>query len=211
MFFRDWYTYVHCDGMTVDEYDFRIVDDNTVSCYIASEAGKNFAVKWYNDLDRPASAECYMDGQRMGTSNVDPGKSGARNGVRTDASYKQYFQFAPLDTTDDDDIANPDDPSNNTLGIIEVRIYRIRYSYEPYRPRLRPRARDLADRPPVHERSKKAGTHCVRLGEGKWCEPLDHIPAGPRRIYVDDQQHPYIRFIFRYQPRAMLQAHGIIP
>lgn len=40
MFFKDWYTSVHCDGGTVNEYDFRIVDDQTVSCYIPSEAGK---------------------------------------------------------------------------------------------------------------------------------------------------------------------------
>ena len=40
MFFKDWYTHVHCDGDIVKEYNFRIVDDHTVSCYIPSEAGR---------------------------------------------------------------------------------------------------------------------------------------------------------------------------
>ena len=47
----------------------------------------------------PASAQCYMDGRYMGNSTVESGSSGARNGIRTDACYKQYFQFASLDTT----------------------------------------------------------------------------------------------------------------
>ncbi|KAH9933774.1 uncharacterized protein B0H18DRAFT_981943 [Fomitopsis serialis] len=209
MFFKDWHTFIHCDGDLVDEFDFRIVDDNTVSCYIPSEAGKSFAVRWQNDLYIAAAAECFMDGQRMGSSNVDPGERGARNGVRTNGDYKQYFQFAPLATTDDDDVADPDDPMINNLGVIEVRVYRIRYSHEVFRPNNRHRPQEFAERPPVHERSKKAGTHCVRLGEGKWFEPTAH--SGPRRIYIDNRKHPYIRFIFRYQPRAMLQAQGIIP
>ncbi|EPS95253.1 hypothetical protein FOMPIDRAFT_162455 [Fomitopsis schrenkii] len=95
---------------------------------------------------------------------------------------------------------------------MEVRVYRIRFSDEPYRrPGRRHHPREVAEQAPVHERSKKAGSHCVKLGDGKWCEPLDGATAGPRKVYIDDVQHPYIRFIFRYQPRAMLQAHGIIP
>ncbi|KAI0732758.1 hypothetical protein C8Q72DRAFT_882111 [Fomitopsis betulina] len=210
MFFKDWETSVYCDGDMIDEYDFRIVDDETVSCYIPSEAGKNFAVKWRSDLRMPASAQCYMDGHYMGNSTVEPGRSGARNGIRTDACYKQYFQFASLATTDDDDAADPEDPSINSIGVIEVRVYRVRFSHEPYRLDRHPRPRGVADRTAVHERSKKAGSHCVKLGDGKWCEPLGGTDPGPRRVYIDGIQHPYIRFIFRYQPRAMLQAHGII-
>ena len=40
-----------------------------------------------------------MDGRFMGNSTVEPRASGLRNGIRTDACYKQYFQFASLDTT----------------------------------------------------------------------------------------------------------------
>lgn len=35
----------------------------------------------------------------MGNSTVEAWMSGARNGIRTDACYKQYFQFASLDIT----------------------------------------------------------------------------------------------------------------
>ncbi|PIL23299.1 hypothetical protein GSI_14609 [Ganoderma sinense ZZ0214-1] len=60
----------------------------------------------------------------------------------------------------------------------------------------------------VNERSKKAGVHCVSLGANRQV-PLSKTqssstPLNPREGNV-------AKFIFRYRPRGLLQAQGIIP
>lgn len=120
----------------------------------------------------------------MGCSRTGPGRRGSRWGIRTDADVRQPFQFAPLILTgrqdsdsrtclhlscplflnvaflvDDDEIADPDDGSVANLGIIEVRVYRVTQSFQPRMSEYK--TRPAPERVPVHERSKKAGTHVV--------------------------------------------------
>ncbi|CCL98219.1 uncharacterized protein FIBRA_00213 [Fibroporia radiculosa] len=208
MYFKRWETIIHCDGVPIEEYAFRIVDDYTVSCYIASEAGKSFSVHWKNHLSMIASADCYMDGHCMGCSRTPPEKKGSRWGIRTNTDVRQPFQFTPLTLTDNDEIASPDDPSIDNLGIIEVKVCRVRISRRP--PKHHHRKHPVPAHTPIHERSKKAGTHCVSLGEAIRCAPHSSS-AYPQYKYLDNPKHPYIRFIFHYRPRALLQAQGIIP
>ncbi|OBZ67481.1 hypothetical protein A0H81_12562 [Grifola frondosa] len=56
----------------------------------------------------------------------------------------------------------------------------------------------------VHESSKKAGAHCIRLGEAKV-----HKVKRIRTRTLDKQ--PYATFIFRFRSKEMLQAQGIMP
>ncbi|GBE83794.1 predicted protein [Sparassis crispa] len=207
MYYKNWETTIYCDGYPVDEYCARIENSTTVSCWIPSEAGKKFEVHWRNELDEVASADCYMDGRCMGCSATMPWRRGRRWGVRTGAETFSPYQFTPLVVTDDEDVANPDACGIEDLGVVEVRVCRVVHEYrrfaKPYRPRYFP------ERGPIHERSKKAGTHCVSLGDGVRCPP--HTSPPTKVVYLDRQDRPYIRFIFRYRPRALLQAEGIMP
>ncbi|EED81411.1 predicted protein [Postia placenta Mad-698-R] len=211
MHHKRWDTLVYIDGDPAEEHHFRFENENTVSCYIASEAGKRFSVQWRSDLSMTASVNCFMDGVCMGGSKTDPGRNGSRWYVKTDDNIRYPFMFAPLVLTDDDGIADPDDVSAESIGIIEVAVHRVRFSGYPWRHTPKPRPMP-ADRAPVHERSKKAGAHCVSLGDGfKGADPPDAGQPSPRVIYIDPPADPYIRFIFYYKPREVLQADGIMP
>ncbi|KAI0935003.1 hypothetical protein AcV7_003921 [Taiwanofungus camphoratus] len=150
-----------------------------------------------------------MDGRCMGCSLTLPGHDGSRWGVRTDAEVRQPYQFAPLVLTDNDSVANPDGSGNDNLGVIEVRVRRAtirRRGGSHGRPKYRVNA--IPERGPIHERSKKAGVHCVSLGEGIRCAPHKHRY---KVNCVDPVDRPLIRFVFRYRPKELLQAQGIIP
>ncbi|KZT01225.1 uncharacterized protein LAESUDRAFT_731445 [Laetiporus sulphureus 93-53] len=206
MFYKDWSATIYCDGEPAEEYKFCIESDDTASCYIASEAGKKFEVHWKNELEGLASADCYMDGRCVGCATTKPGKKGRRLGCRTGAESRQPFQFAALQLTDNEDLANPDDLSVGAIGIIELRVHRVRYSRKSKREGYR--AKDAPACGLVHERSKKAGAHCVSFGERIKCPPIRAIPV---IRYLDKKNKPYVRFIFRYKSREMLQAEEIIP
>jgi len=63
---------------------------------------------------------------------------------------------------------------------------------------------------PVHEKSKKGGSHIVALGNAE----VARKPQTGRLIkwkHVDGEDKPCGTFIFRYRPLDVLQANGIAP
>ncbi|GJE94866.1 hypothetical protein PsYK624_110420 [Phanerochaete sordida] len=54
---------------------------------------------------------------------------------------------------------------------------------------------------PVHERSKKAGVHCVSFGRERRVGGTSH---GVSCTYRDTLDQPYCKFVFRYRSRDML-------
>jgi len=172
-----------------------------VSCWIASEAGKEFTVVWLeHQADFPNAGFLYLDGCPVRavsrSKGFHEGPSVFRD-VAVSASLAAPYLFSPLIVTDDDTYL--DSSSSSSVGEITLHIYRA----------TAPVATDkdeygvLPQRPKVHERSKKAVVHQVNYGN----ETI--VPK--RKMYDMKVIERLVTFIFKYRPLEMLQANEIAP
>ncbi|TBU59466.1 hypothetical protein BD310DRAFT_925183 [Dichomitus squalens] len=157
--------WITCDGHQLAEFGAEPSRSSprTLACYIPSEAGKTFAFNWKSTMTLPSGVylryDFTIDGSSAGAQwSYQWEKPGSRWGVRTCLTLRRPFTFAPLTTTDDDAVCN--DTEAMDLGTIQVRVWRGRS-----KPIADPTgsAEYIAFTPTsiVHERSKKAGVHCV--------------------------------------------------
>ncbi|KAI0920837.1 hypothetical protein AcW1_005002 [Taiwanofungus camphoratus] len=201
---RDLSVSIVCDGKDLDEYDVAVMDERPVVCFIASEAGKTFLISARNFLeDEVVTFHCHMDGSHKQGRLCDPGKQQFSEGPRTSPSTYTPYCFTELSTTDDENIADPDDATLSALGCIEIRAMRVRRKYT----KAFTKRRETQEHGSVHERSKMAGAHCVSLGGEIECNPGSRLKVK----YIDPKTYPWATFKFLYRSRAMLQAQGIIP
>ncbi|RPD61428.1 hypothetical protein L227DRAFT_574493 [Lentinus tigrinus ALCF2SS1-6] len=194
-----------CDGQALPEYSSTSTGRNS-TCLIPSRAGESFVVRYRNHGHELVRFDVRMDGSPAGKRVCWPRKKGSTSGVRTGPETLQLFQFSSLVTTDDDDAPNLDDDSR--LGVIHVTVFRI-----SSRHRVRPSApghrhSEFRSVGVVHERSKKAGAHCVSLGHARQVEPRSAVEW---KMSVDPREDPLATFTFHYKPEAVLQAEGVIP
>ncbi|EPQ60635.1 hypothetical protein GLOTRDRAFT_135285, partial [Gloeophyllum trabeum ATCC 11539] len=108
--------------------------------------------------------------------------------------------FSSLDLTDDDAYLG-DIASVQKLGEIKLEIWRVQLGETTSRFVSRGPPKDRK----VHERTKKAGSHSVKLG--------DEVPCTKtrQRNVVKLDRVPVVTFIFRYNPIEVLRANGIAP
>ncbi|KAI0702805.1 hypothetical protein C8T65DRAFT_831091 [Cerioporus squamosus] len=200
--------WITCDGESLPEYQVQVEGDGkTVACFVPSESGKNFAIHWNDHVKATWLLYAFtLDGRNISHGSISSaGSSGKRAGVLTDADIEQPFQFADLKTSDDDSLLS-NMSSNADLGTIRVSIRRVHehYTLVPFTPATF----NAVEK--VHERSKKAGAHNVALGKGSRIAdpPLRYLfrydPIDPLEGYI-------ATFVFRYRPRALLQAQGVMP
>ncbi|KAM5537627.1 hypothetical protein V8D89_008705 [Ganoderma adspersum] len=189
------------------EYDIKLdgEDGETIVCYIPSESGKVFQVRW-RDHNRPhanhTTMKVYLDGHIAGKTHCPPGSSGKRLGIRTaSADTYQPYQFSDLQTTDDDGAVW----AAEKLGSIELHVVYV----HPHAQTAAFRPARFAGTAPVHERSKKAGAHCVALGKAVRMAKGPHTRV--KSTPLDRKAGPAAKFVFRYRPVAILQAQGIMP
>lgn len=195
--------FISCQGKALPEYGIEVQEhEKTIEGYVPSEAGKNFEVRW-QDI-QPSRRDChsvstYIDGRLMGCTTLRKGDSGLRWGVRTSLDERRLFQFAPLLTTDDDGILGGHADSEK-LGTIEVVISRAAISGH----QDHVRGRNVQEIGPVHEKSKKAGSHCVTLGDSRRCRARRCT-----KVKVLDPRGTWAaRFVFRYRSIDLLRAQG---
>lgn len=209
--FLDFTVWIDSEGQELEEYEIQVEDENTVSCYIASEVGKEFRICWIDGTRmNQCVVACYMDGRPVGGKPSARTQSGGIEGVYTAAGTVRPFKFSPVVTTDDDDIADPDNVDPD-LGCIQVEIHRVAgrrnralQADREQDPQDRGRVHDVG---PVHERSKKLGAHHVALGQEAF-RADGKRPQFLRPNYAGDG--PYAVFKFLYRPREILLARGII-
>ncbi|KAH9833222.1 uncharacterized protein C8Q71DRAFT_194681 [Rhodofomes roseus] len=204
---RGFEVYIKCDGRRLDEYATG-KEDGVISCYVSSEAGKEFEIRGANLSSTGMSAGISVDGRAFPTRICfepcfKPGASGmipyyAGNGRR-------QLVFSEVRITDDENVASSLGELSQ-LGLIQVRISRALISRKQPRKPLTDTGTVSTSLGPFHEKSKKGGLHCVELGA------TEALPerAGYTSQYIDDLSSPYVTFNFRYRPRAILQAQGII-
>ncbi|TBU34227.1 hypothetical protein BD311DRAFT_747369 [Dichomitus squalens] len=206
MHLNGYTVWISCDGKSLPEYktERKGEDRNTITCYIPSETGETFSIEWRDYVNQShLRFVTKVDGRAVGGNRCRPGGKGLRWGVRTSTTTRQPFQFAPLRTTDDEEhmyaLA-----SHAALGEIEVSVIRIRAEYRSV-PHTMGKFRPVEA---VHERSKKAGVHCVSLGANRQV-PLSRTQTSSTPL--NPREGPVAKFVFRYRPKALLQAQGIIP
>ncbi|KAL4245484.1 hypothetical protein ABKN59_009419 [Abortiporus biennis] len=194
---------ITCEGHRLQEFQTTVEDGRTISCFVPSMAGKNFEVIWKDHTYRGfATVRMTVDGRKVNGKINYPGNRGKRKGIRSSVDTLQPFQFSEVVLRDDDNLVTSS-ATLEQIGSIAVNMTAI----------LPPRSRDFGgftasrfeDIGPVNERSKKAGSHCISLGQPQRCE-------AKRRTHVrivNPHQGPIAVFVFRYRPAGVLQARGI--
>ncbi|TDL17090.1 hypothetical protein BD410DRAFT_794659 [Rickenella mellea] len=189
---HDYVAEVSCGGTVLEEYGTNVTDDGKlVSCWIQSEAGKEFAITWKFDVQdgsRGAIAKTYVDGSQIG-HDVCTGVHGLNSkqygGADVDDKTYKPFRFTPISLTDDLGVATHRDLVS--LGTIAVVMFQ-------------------------GTKEKKLGAHCVQLGDVvKRDQPLKPPSTTHYHWGHVDEKKPLFTFRFMYRSREFLQAQEIIP
>ncbi|CAL1710826.1 unnamed protein product [Somion occarium] len=197
--------YMRIGGQEVTEYGV-ILDDaaHSVGLYVASEVDKELEILMKNTLDNDkVTFRVYLDGLIAGGFICKPGRSTICKHACVGSQY-QTLKFAPIVTTDDEHAASKDTKFINDLGTIEIRAHRC---LEQISTDVQLKANKSWNISPIHELTKKAGTHRVTLGA---TDP-SYAPKLTQTTLIDPSDHPFATFLFRYRPLAILQAEGIAP
>ncbi|RDX42450.1 hypothetical protein OH76DRAFT_1411128 [Lentinus brumalis] len=203
---KGYEVWISCNGKPLAEYCVQPEgsDGKTIACFVPSECGKSFVIEWRDHVKQShLRFVTNLDGKEVGGNRCIPGGKGHREGVRTNPTTRKPFKFANLLTTDDEEEVGM--TSHEKLGEIMVGVSRIRAEYRSVQRSWNPKFHPTGA---VHERSKKAGAHCVTLGEDRRI-PTSRIQT--RSTPLNPREGDVARFIFRYRPLALLQAQGIVP
>ncbi|THU89703.1 hypothetical protein K435DRAFT_841704 [Dendrothele bispora CBS 962.96] len=193
--------WVAVDDLPLQEYDIKI-KDSEITCWIPSEVGKNFTVKWETRTNDCVVTDVYLDGKFAGGGIIEAGFGDSEDGISgiyTSPTSQKPFLFSRLDLTDDDAYL---DTNHTQIGEIKVLFFEgvievIEADSVGFAPG------SFKELGKVHERSKKAIDHQIGLGT--------------------EEQAPYQKtsrcrclrtlatMIFRYRPIDILRANGLAP
>ncbi|KAJ7157603.1 hypothetical protein C8R43DRAFT_997112 [Mycena crocata] len=184
-------------------------DGMEATCWIPSEEGKQFCVKWTNDdasKDREITGRTFVDGMTCGGTRMQiqygqPQFSSAlRDSVAVSPTTRRPLLFAKQVLTDDDAYLN------NTVsleqGTIKIALLQVRDL-----PRRGRHTATYAIPTPrvLHEQSKKAMGHSVQLGV-EYDSANRHWLRPPGTVVKQ-----LVTFVFKYRPIGLLRAQGIAP
>ncbi|KIO17597.1 hypothetical protein M407DRAFT_32726 [Tulasnella calospora MUT 4182] len=184
-------------------------ETKTASGWIASEPGKEYFVCWkkHEITEYAANGRVSIDGPRTRSSLLarPPWTTWiVETGERVAKQKERPFVFSELSTTDDDSIIDKDIPTDP--GTIKFEIHRrtitsdnteyCTTSFDPFSTRL-------------HEKTKKAGGHITKIGEER--QTPSPRPAAQTKRFTDADIVPFVTFILRYRPEAILLASGFKP
>ncbi|KAF7315897.1 hypothetical protein MIND_00106300 [Mycena indigotica] len=205
---------IRVDGQTTDEYACEVSADRaTVTCWIASQLGKEFSVYWRRDRSHREHSVGYVqvDGNPCAGRVIYSYASSAQlSGVTTEDNRLRPFVFSSLETTGSFMLSLPKFPNDDALedyavhpdlGVIALTITPVvvgqRGNHEGADSVAMP---DLT----VHERAKKALTERVGLG----AEGQVHYRNTAASIALKGD--PIVTFRWKYRPIEVLRAAGSI-
>jgi len=201
--FSAWIT---VDGTELKHFNVEILDNgNKATCWIPSEAGKKFTVNWRDsNRDSMIGGFIKMDGISCGGNTINPGVlrlpvTIQKSSMPASSMTEKPFLFSPLELTDDDAYLDHGATSNN-LGEIMIEIWRVTPIASAAASRMH-----FPDAQKVHERSKKALAHRVKLGDEVYA------PQKPTLQVKKIDMVPLVTFVFKYRSLDMLRANGIAP
>ncbi|KAL0578478.1 hypothetical protein V5O48_003527 [Marasmius crinis-equi] len=201
---EEFTAWVTIDGKPVEEYQIRnLPEKKRVECYIPSQAGRNYEVHW-RDSRRSTATDglVVVDGKKCGTKTISPDLDKPDNtykkGFRTSSNLIVPFQFADIETTDDESRANL--PNSPFVGRIELLIYRVKIKErEVYVQQARHEDQIF------YEKEVKGLQHCTTFGKA---EEIRERPAVGLELLSEVE---VARFRFCYRPIETLRAERIAP
>ncbi|KAK7678139.1 hypothetical protein QCA50_018932 [Cerrena zonata] len=196
--------YVQADGENLPEYQVKLEQGSkTTTCFIPSQSGKKFEIRWKSSINEEATVQCRIDGRHMGSSMTQRHGSSSRFGVRVSPTQRLPYVFSDLVLVDDENVMI-DNSVLSKLGTIEVIVTRaIRLPSNNSAINWHPHVPNNIG--PLHEKSKKVGGHCVSLGKPVTCAPDPRSRSKP--LYPGEGH--WAKFVFQYRPQALLRAQGI--
>ncbi|TFK57923.1 hypothetical protein BDN72DRAFT_884319, partial [Pluteus cervinus] len=177
---------------------------HTVSCWIPSKAGKEFAVCWGSThLRYTCSGLVTIDGIECGATLLqypqdEHEASIMLDSVKTGASTCRSLVFSTVNLTDNDQYLDDGDKDFGEIKLVLKKSEITGSASGMFDDVSNDFDRDLK----VHERLKKNLDHCVVLGE----ETRSHESG----VTTKDSR-TVATFIFRYRSLDVLQANGIAP
>ncbi|RDB22110.1 hypothetical protein Hypma_010730 [Hypsizygus marmoreus] len=210
--FETFAALISIDDQAQQLYGVEAPQPNNITCWIASEPGKKFSVKWHNahrlfplegvvTIDGVACASYIMlDAVSFPTkpNEISVSHAWTSNFIRRD------FMFAAIEVTDDDAYLHTIDQTFN-FGTITLELWRYEVTDVETRPMI-PQPDQTLESQLLHEKSKKAGTHHVKYGKGYFSSPpMVSVVSGHRLGNT-----PHVTFTFKYRPMALLIANGIV-
>ncbi|KAG8213336.1 hypothetical protein J3R82DRAFT_11818 [Butyriboletus roseoflavus] len=212
---NDISAWIEVDGKELEQYGVEEdLNQSQVTCWIPTQADKGFSVVFKDHLayrDHSLGSFLYLDGSSVGgkvlhspTRNGDfpdsvTNRTVVQKGQTLSATSSRPFMFAKLELTDEDEYLYQ---ASMHLGEIRIHIYRV----QPLESYVSQHCFGVPGHGKVHERSKKAVTHCVSYGQ----EAKTATQYSCRVTYLDGNT-PLVTFIFKYRDFSLLQANGIIP
>ncbi|OAV92626.1 hypothetical protein PTTG_12247 [Puccinia triticina 1-1 BBBD Race 1] len=139
------------------------------------------------------------------------------------------FQFAPLKLVDPDShLDNHQDTASaskicedskiiESLGTIEVRVHKCHLSLREIKTKRKKRKEDeltmtSSDMSFLESSKQVRLSSTAGLSEPALLEPVSSPKAkGKRYVIKSEEENPFLQFIFKYRPRSILIAEGIIP
>ncbi|KAF9232955.1 hypothetical protein BU15DRAFT_80643 [Melanogaster broomeanus] len=199
------------DGEFLKVYDVETLpEEDKVTCWIASEAGKNFAVVWQDrsfTRNFDLSGEVRVDGSFAGgllLRSPVPGQAispishtATLRYIKTSATTVRPLAFSKLHLTDEDQYLKS---APLELGEISITMRPVAVAGIGPQQIIGP---NLDTK--VHERAKKAFSHCVGLGD-------EIVVPAQRAVDVRPlTRTPSVTFVFKYRALDRLMADGIAP
>ncbi|KZP17647.1 hypothetical protein FIBSPDRAFT_933863 [Athelia psychrophila] len=193
---------VHSSGKELTPVGIvKSADDKEVTCWIASAAGKRNpgGSGLFSGLGPGfLSGRVEVDGEQCGGIIMEPSTQRdyifIKAGLETSQDTIRKFTFAHVELTDDDAFLE----TSQNIGEICLAIWKVEIvaTTNEYR--------SSHEEGKVHERSKKLTTHRVKLGE-----EVDSMPTKSSVVNVIGDE-PVVKMTFKYRPRELLVAEGII-
>ncbi|KAJ8083703.1 hypothetical protein PM082_002469 [Marasmius tenuissimus] len=202
---NEFTAWVTIEGDPVEEYKahWSTPQKQTMCCWIPSQAGRNYQVHW-RDSRRTTATDglVVIDGKHCGTKTISPDlekpDTTSKKGFRTSSDWVAPFQFAKLQTTDNESQAGPS--SSSLVGNIELLIFRVRIK-EPEVYIQQARHQDQV----FYEKDVKGLQHHTTFGKA---EAARERPAIGVTLL---SEVPVAKFRFYYRPIDALRAERIAP
>ncbi|KAF9260063.1 hypothetical protein L218DRAFT_907660 [Marasmius fiardii PR-910] len=200
---NDFSACITVDGSALNEYDVQIDEETrTVTCWIASEAGKAYVVRWHDLYFRSAtSGDVVVDGYDCGgfvISETSRELSGYQDGIYTSSTTMTPFTFSQVQTSDDQALLSA--PTAPDVGLVTLKIHNVQIVARglPWRDTPAPESKTY------HEKTKKGMNHQTSFQRSVT------VPV-TTSISTEIIGEPVAVFHFRYRPLAILQAQEIVP
>ncbi|KIJ54699.1 hypothetical protein M422DRAFT_774954 [Sphaerobolus stellatus SS14] len=216
-----WSAWISVDGKELPQYAVRVEEEPgsppdipkfyTVSCWIPSQIGKEFAIYIDHDSNIQRETACVgklsVDGHLLSSVIYKPNYEFpfVRKRFHENSRTQRSLVFAPLKLTDEEGLNFKNELKD--LGTITIALGR-RELLNRIKADLRPIPKDLLKPTAVHETTKKAGCHRISLGQVK------KLKTARQRYQWSTHKPdkgPFLTFKFQYRSVEILRAHDIMP